>query len=131
MPEASNIFGNLTQKQLIVADGLLAGMTQSEAAKLADCGVSTIRVWLREDDEFNTYIQTCRKGILTGVVAGLTGASMEALAVMLELMRDRETDPRLRAAIAKNIASLGKDYSEHFDLALDIAEIRASMEAKG
>lgn len=128
MPEASDLFGSLTQKQLIVADALLSGATQPEAAKLADCGVSTIRVWLRESEEFNTYIQTCRRGILTGVVAGLTGASMEALAVMLELMRDKDTDPRLRAAIAKNIAALGRDYAEHFDLAADIAEIKASME---
>lgn len=127
MIEADNIFGNLTQKQLIAADALLAGMTQPEAAKAAGCGVSTIRLWLR-DEEFQTYIQTCRKGILTGVVAGLTGATMESLALMLELMRDEETDRRLRASIAKNIAALGRDYTQQFDVISDYIQLREEID---
>lgn len=129
MPEANNIFGSLTQKQLIAADGLLAGMTQPEAAKAAGCGVSTIRVWLREDDEFNAYIQMCRRGILTGVVAGLTGATMESVAVMLDLMRDVNTEPRLRAAIAKNIATLGREYTQQFDVMVDFADLKEEITA--
>lgn len=128
MPEVSDIFGNLTQKQLAAVECLLSCKTQAETAKSVSVDPETIRRWMH-DPEFTGYLAQCRKGLLLGTISALAGSSIEAVATLVDLMRT-SADERVKVACAKQLLSFAPQYDEHYVMAADIEQIKANLEGK-
>lgn len=89
----------LTIKQRIALEAILAGITQQEAARIAEVEPDTVNRWFKEE-RFQAAMKTAESEMLSSVSRNLTRVGEKAIAT-LEAVLDSSTAPahvKVRAA---------------------------------
>jgi hypothetical protein len=109
-------------KQQFAAIALAGGATFAETAKQVKISERQIYNWMC-NQEFRLYVDKLRSGMVNEALGMLTRAATESARTMVELLKDKESSIRLRAAqaVIHTIARL----REHIEFERRIAALEA------
>ena len=105
----------LTPRQLRYLSALLTTPRLDDAAKKAGVSVRQAREW-RNRPAFRDALREARAGLLQDTTTAATGAMLEAVAVMWDMMGNADTPPSVRLAAARSLAELGPRLIEANDV---------------
>ncbi len=111
------------QRQAINA--LAAGQDYPKAAKSAGCSIRTLQRW-RKMPAFVAALREADAEHLSGLARALNAAGVEALEVMITIMRDKTAPPGVRLRAADNILAHRREFYEQ----LNLSERLAALEEK-
>lgn len=110
----------------LLAAALARGMTAEQAAQEANLSSRTVSRRLK-DPAFLARVRQVRSEILGATVGFYVASSSKAALVLHDLLED--SDSRVRLAAANSIQSWACKGIEQMDLAAELAELRAELEA--
>ena len=103
------------RKEKAVA-ALIRAPTQATAAKEAGVGVSTLRRWLREDEEFQTAYQVALSGLIDDAATQAKRALSPALSTLREIVEDSEQPASARIQASRSLLEYGLRLTEINDI---------------
>jgi hypothetical protein len=118
----------LTRKQETAIAALLSHSTMKEAATAAKVGESTLWRWLQEDD-FHAAYMTARRETVKQAIAQLQNTTSEAVAVLKEVMSNKNANDFARISAAKAIIEYSIKAVEIEDLAQRVEDLESVMAA--
>ena len=99
---------NLTDKQQIAAEAILAGLSITSAAQQANISREQVHKWIADDmNGFNTYLDTERARIRQHARKRLTALIDGAIDVMWKTITDETIPPQTRLAAARDLLDRG------------------------
>jgi hypothetical protein len=116
----------LSRKREAAIAALLASGTVEQAAERAGVSYRTLKGWLAQDDFAREY-RAARRGLLDNAVKVLQAASASAVGTLVGKLRAGRDADAITAA--RLILELGLRGTELFDLAQQLAELKATVEA--
>ena len=111
----------MTRKQEAAVSALLGRPTISEAASEAGISESTLHRWLK-DDAFQAAYRAARRQVVQQAIGHLQRACTAAVAVLMQVMADKESPASARVSAARTIL-------EHSFKAVEIEEIEQRLDA--
>jgi hypothetical protein len=108
----------------LLAIEIARGQTHEEAAEKAGVSVRTVYYRLKEP-EFLRCVQGIRRGVLVRAIAKLTAGTIDAADALLQIVKDKNVDPKTRVEAARAMFGCLHRTSE---LAVHGDEIRALQE---
>ena len=115
---------NIRQDRFLKA--LLESPSIEKACKLAGINKSTGYKYLK-DTRFMAEYRALRREAMQQVTARLQKASEEAVAVLTEVMNDKEAAPNARVQSAKNVLDIAYKSIELDDIQEQLDELRATV----
>jgi len=85
---------------------LLQSPTIAEASQRAGVSERTIYKWLSDDKAFNEKYREARKQALKTAIASLQNKANEAVAVLSEVMNDKDAPPSTRVSSARAVLDM-------------------------
>lgn len=116
-----------SRKQKAIA-ALVRAPTQAEAAAQASVGVSTLRRWLREDEEFQTAYRQALSDLLSDAARAAQSSILPAVELLREVTEDTGRDDRLRIQAADRILTHAVKLIEQYDTQERVAAIEKAIE---
>ncbi len=106
----------LTPSQERAIEALLAERSIAAAARQAEVGESSLRRWLREDDNFQNKLRRIREGALSHAALQLQQGVSKAVGILHDLIeRDRRIEPG-RASLIRAAVDFGYRSSVYSDV---------------
>lgn len=115
---------NIRQDRFLKA--LLEAPSIEKACKLANINKSTGYKYLK-DARFMAEYRALRREAMQQVTARLQKASEEAVAVLTEVMNDKEAAPNARVQSAKNVLNIAYKSIELDDIQEQLDELKATV----
>src|SRR4051812_69353 len=109
--------------QLVIV-ALAQGKTQAAAASIAGMSERSVRRRL-QDKDFAARVDAARAEVTSAAAAQLAGLYPRAIGTLSDLLDDRESSVRLRAAQA--VLKAGPDLQAHTDYERRLLEIEESV----
>lgn len=129
--------GAKTDKHEIAIANLLSSPTIDQAAKKTGIATSTLQKWLADPD-FKQRYRDAQRQILEHTIGVFHAGTVEAAAVLRDVMHDAEAKGSERVSAAKawvEFANKGHEYytmrSELDELRAIVAEMRQGQKAEG
>ena len=106
----------LTPSQERAVKALLASRSIAAAARQADVGESSLRRWLREDDDFQDKLRRLREQSLSHAALQLQEGVSKAVGILYDLIeRDKRIEPG-RASLIRTAVDFGFRSSVYSDV---------------
>ena len=106
----------LTPSQERAIEALLASRSIAAAARKADAGESSLRRWLREDDNFQNKLRRIREEALSHAALQLQQGVSSAVGILYDLIqRDKRIEPG-RASLIRAAVDFGFRSSVYSDV---------------
>ncbi len=119
----------LTPKQEKALAALLSEPTILAAAQKVGVGERTLHTWLGED-AFAAAYRNARRAAVSQAVTRLQQVSSGAVAVLVQVMADKDTPAGTRVSAAKTVLEFSFRAVELEDLAERIAALEAQVQVK-
>ena len=115
----------MTHKKEMAVAALIRAPTIDAAAQAAGVGYSTLRRWLKEDQEFREAYQAALEALLSDAAAQAKRSLSPALEALREIVEDRNAPAAARVQAARSVVDAALKLTE----AVDIRERVAALEA--
>lgn len=107
----------MTLKQKRAIAELIRGPTVEAAARAANVGYSTLRRWLKEDDEFRQEYRAAVSQLIEDATLQARQSLVPALSALREIVEDGEYPAAVRVQASRSILEYGLKLSERSDVA--------------
>ena len=115
----------LRQKRAIVE--LIRGPTVEAAARAANVGYSTLRRWLKEDDEFRQEYRAAVSELIEDATLQARQSLAPALSALREIVEDGEYPAAVRVQASRSLLEYGLKFTERSDIMGRMDEIEVLL----
>lgn len=119
----------MKQKKAIAE--LIRGPTVEAAARAANVGYSTLRRWLKEDDEFRQEYRAAVSQLVEDATLQARQSLAPALSALREIVEDGEYPAAVRVQASRSLLEYGMKLSERSDVASRMDEIEGILREAG
>ena len=117
----------MTLKQKRAIAELIRGPTVEAAARAANVGYSTLRRWLKEDDEFRQEYRAAVSQLIEDATLQARQSLAPALSALREIVEDGEYPAAVRVQASRSLLEYGMKLSERSDVEARMDEIEVLL----
>ncbi len=118
----------MTPRQRKAIAALLATNTVAAAAEAAGVGYTSLRRWLKEDNDFRREYERELAGLVTDAAARAKQSMAPALSVLREIVEDEEGPAAVRVSAARSLLEYAVKLAELTDVLSRLDELERRLE---
>lgn len=120
----------MTRKKQMAVAALIRAPTIDAAAQAAGVGYSTLRRWLKEDQEFREAYQTALEELLSDAATQAKQGLSPALEALREIAEDQDSPAAARVQAARSIIDGALKLTEAAEIVKRLEALEQSLEDK-